>query len=142
MYLLDVNVLIALCDSTHSFFPETLDWFQDNAAEGWATCPITENGMLRILGHPNYPGGGASNPGRASVVLNGMIGSVPGHRFFADDISLLTQVPSLASAKSSQLTDIYLLALAVKHGAQFLTLDQKIDPSLVPGGSQAYEVLR
>jgi predicted nucleic acid-binding protein len=141
MHLLDVNVLISLCDTTHEFFPKAFAWFQKNASSGWATCPITENGVLRIIGHPQFPGGGSGTPEGAAIALRGMTGTVPGHQFLADDISLLTTFSTLGPMTSGQLTDVYLLALAVKHGAKFLTLDQRIDPALVIGGPQAFEIL-
>ena len=53
--LLDVNVLVALFDPSHVHHTAAHDWFADRGEEGWATCPITENGLLRIVGHPKYP---------------------------------------------------------------------------------------
>ncbi len=54
-YLLDVNVLIALIDPNHRQHEIAHDWFPRDGLGAWATCPITENGALRILGHANYP---------------------------------------------------------------------------------------
>jgi predicted nucleic acid-binding protein len=54
-YLLDVNVLIALIDPTHISHAAAHEWFQREGASRWATCPITENGVLRIVGDPRYP---------------------------------------------------------------------------------------
>ena len=55
--LLDVNVLVALFDDGHIHHEAAHDWFTDNRALGWASCPITENGVMRILGNPSYPAG-------------------------------------------------------------------------------------
>lgn len=136
MHLLDVNVLIALGDHQHPHFAISEAWFKSNAASGWATCPLTENGFLRILGHSSYAMGPGSPEG-AATILQGMK-NVAGHRFLPDDFSLPEALPTLKGVTSAQLTDLYLLALAVRNGAWFLTLDRRIDPSLVPGGAAAY----
>ena len=141
MYLLDVSVLIALIDTSHIHASKAMTWFQANAVKGWATCPITENGALRILGNPKYPGGGPGNPKGAAIALSGMIDSVPGFHFFPDDVSILTALATFQGVKSAHLTDLYLLALAVHHEARFLTLDAQIDPTPVPGGPGALEIL-
>lgn len=52
-FLLDVNVLIALFDSAHIHHVQAHEWFSKNAFQGWVTCPVTENGLLRILSHPS-----------------------------------------------------------------------------------------
>ena len=136
MHLLDVNVLIARADESHPHHHVTAVWMRRHAGSGWATCPLTENGMLRILGQPTYPGGTGS-PDGALLSLRSML-AIPGHCFVADDFSLPEGIPSLRGVTSSQLTDLYLLALAVRHGGQFLTLDRRIDPAMVPGGASAY----
>lgn len=136
MHLLDVNILIARADSAHPHHAIVAQWMADHAAGGWATCPLTENGMLRILGHPNYPRGPGS-PEAAWVSLRKIL-AIPGHRFLPDDFSLPEALPTLKGVSSGQLTDLYLVALAVRNDARFLTLDQRIDPRLVPGGAAAY----
>ena len=62
--LLDVNVLIALMDPRHVHHEQAHSWFAGSAPSAWATCPITENAVLRILGHPRYP----NSPGPPAVV--------------------------------------------------------------------------
>lgn len=140
MHLLDVNILIARADNQHLHHSLAKAWMADNIA-GWATCPLTENGLLRILGNPRYPGNGAGSPETAATALRGMIAAVPGHQFLADDISLLSALASLEGVTSAQLTDVYLVALAVTHGIRFLTLDQSVDPALVAGGARAVDIL-
>ncbi len=140
MHLLDVNILIARADTSHPYHQLAKDWMFSNT-QGWATCAITENGLLRILGNPKYPGNGASNPKMAALALRGMIRSIEGHLFFTENLSLLTPSISLDGVTPAQLTDIYLLALAVKHKAKFLTLDRRIDANLIPGGATALNVL-
>lgn len=140
MYLLDAHVLIALGDASHRHGDAAIRFFEGEAVRaGWATCPITENAFLRILGSSKYPHGTGSTA-NARKLLDKLV-SAPGHQFWPDDISLMDKrlFPTLPGDKG--LTDIYLLALAVKRGARFATLDTRIDPSIVPGGSAAYHLI-
>ncbi len=140
MHLLDISVLIARADSQHPAHALAVEWLRTHSS-GWATCPITENGMLRILGHPNYPGGGADSPNDAAVILNGMIAAIPNHRFIPDDHSIREILSDDQSVSSSSLTDLYLLSLAVRHGIGFLALDRRIDPALIAGGEDSLKLL-
>jgi uncharacterized protein len=136
MHLLDVNVLIALGDPAHVHHRRAHQWFHQHSSASWATCPLTQNGFLRILSAPSYPG----QIGEISVVSNLLrqICALPGHQFWADDVSLLdlTQFPQLPVSK--HLTDLYLLGLAVQHQGKLVTLDRRIDPTVIPGGRKAY----
>lgn len=142
MWLLDINLLIARLDADHEYHDRAARWWHQNAVDGWATCPLTENGFVRILGQPSYPGW-PGTPERAAAALRRCIAAMPGHRFFPDEISLLDTsiLPSLGTVGPRALTDLYLLALAVHHGAGFATLDARIQPALVPGGPAAYSVI-
>ncbi len=135
MYLLDVNALIALADPLHVHHEKVARWFARSHREGWATCPLTENGFVRIIGHPQYPQGPGSTDA-ARRLLNALR-SQPGHQFWPDSFSLCDsgQLPILPSTKD--LTDGYLLALAIGRQARFATLDRRFDPALVPGGTVA-----
>lgn len=135
----DVNVLIARSDIRHKFHKQAKAWTQSTPHLSLATCPITENGFLRIYGHPNYPAGPGS-PAAAGQDLS-VLRDRPGHRFLADDISILTSKIDLHGAAPSHLTDFYLLALAVRHNAKFVTLDTRIDPTRVKGGTAALVVI-
>jgi toxin-antitoxin system PIN domain toxin len=137
MHLLDVNVVIALCDTAHEFHRDASAWFGSVRSGGWATCPITENGLVRILGHPAYPDGPGS-PSKARILLQALT-RTPGHVFWADDVSIADPVvfPSLNNANSSNLTDLYLLGLAIHRGARFATFDRHIDTSVLPRGLAA-----
>ena len=139
MNLLDINILLALADTSHSHHHRTRSWFLSPARQAWATCPITENGFVRILGQAAYPGFQGETED-ARLVLKSLV-NYPGHQFWSDDLSLLdtSAIPELSGSK--HLTDIYLLALAVKRKASFATLDQRINPELIPGGPQACVVL-
>lgn len=141
MNLLDVNLLVALCDADHVHHRSAALWFRAHRAGGWATCPLTENGLLRVMGHTGYPGGPGSPEGVRPLLQH--LCSIPGHVFWEDSVSAADSraLPSLHGITSRQLTDIYLLALAVHRGGGFATLDSRIDPSPVPGGSQALVVV-
>jgi uncharacterized protein len=140
IHLLDVNVLIALCDPSHPHAVAAGRFFTGGLARGgWATCPLVENGFLRIFGSRKYPGGPGS-PQLARQILAGLL-SMPGHQFWKDDLTLMAgdAYPQLPS--SENLTDFYLLGLAVKNGGRFATFDGKIDATLIPGGPEALVVL-
>lgn len=139
MHLLDANLLIALGDSQHVHHRRAQSWFHSQRGRAWATCPLTQNAFLRILGSPGYPGK-IGDPASLRTLLQ-RICATPGHQFWADDVSLLDAeiFPSLPPSK--YLTDIYLLALATKHQAQLASLDQRIDPRLVHRGRQAYLII-
>src|SRR5277367_1153841 len=124
--LLDVNVLIALLDPTHVQHNLAHEWFAKRETQAWATCPLTENGVLRIVGHARYP----NSPGTPAVVaeLLTTLCALPGHDFWPDDITLLDagRVDGSRLLDSAQVTDSYLLALAGAHGGQLATFDQRL----------------
>lgn len=132
--LLDVNVLIALLDSDHVFHSSAMDWLSVNYEVGWASCPITENGCLRIMSQTKYPG-------KASLVevANRLKGAQESdfHEFWSDQISVLDEGSIDLNRVHSprQLTDVYLLALAVAHKGKFVTFDRKISESAVKTAS-------
>ena len=135
-FLLDVNVLIALVDSAHVQHDAAHDWFEHQGSTAWATCPITENGLLRIVGHPRYP----NSPGTPAAVAEVLTGlrALPGHVFWPDDISLLdARIDCARLLTSAQVTDSYLLALAQAHGGQLATFDRRLVVDAVKGGAQA-----
>jgi uncharacterized protein len=140
MFLLDANVLIALIDAQHPHGDTAIRFFVETAVPaGWATCPLTENAFLRILGNPSYPGGPGSTT--AARELLSKLTAAPGHQLWPDDHSLLDprRFPRLPATR--HLTDVYLLALAVSRQARLATFDHALDPTLVPGGPAAYHVL-
>ena len=141
MVLLDANVLIALGDANHPSRESAKKWFLTNRAKGWATCALTENAFLRIVGNPSYPKGPGS-PAQAALLLAALT-AMPGHRFLASEVSLLDgkRFESLDGVTPSELTDVYLLGLAASHGARFATFDKRIRPDLVTGGAKALWVL-
>lgn len=136
-FLLDANVLIALIDPAHIQHDRAHEWFAAQGRHGWATCPLTENAVLRIVGHPRYP----NSPGTPAAVaaLFSSFRALPGFEFWPDDVSLLdcALIDSARLLDSGQITDSYLLALACAHGAQLATLDRHLIADAVTGGSKA-----
>ena len=84
--LLDVNVLIALLDENHHNHTAVSNWLTNHIEEGWASCPLTQNGCVRILSQPGYPN--TVDIAEAVKRLHVAV-STPYHQFVADDISLL-----------------------------------------------------
>ena len=123
--LLDVNVLIALLDADHSLHARATQWFGSHARSGWASCPITQNGCVRIMSHPGYPN---ALPVRAVIERLAEASASTFHAFWPDDISLLdAQVADSARIHGPrQLTDLYLLALSVRHRGHFVTFDSSV----------------
>lgn len=137
--LLDVNVLIALLDADHSMHRRATQWFASDAMNGWASCPITQNGCVRIMSHPGYPN---SLPVNAVIQRLGEACVDKFHEFWPDEISLLD--PTIADAtrihRPRQITDVYLLALAVRRGGRFVTFDESISIEAVRGAAKKHLV--
>lgn len=140
-YLLDVNVLIALIDPAHVQHNAAHDWFAKQGKKSWATCPLTENGVIRIISHPRYP----NSPGTPAAVIPLMTGlcALPGHVFWPDDISLLDAKKLDASRllSSEQVTDSYLLALACAHDGKLATFDRRLVVDAVRGGAKRLHLI-
>lgn len=130
--LLDVNVLIALLDANHLHHQRAMHWLHQHIQHGWASCPLTQNGCIRIMSQSGYPN--ATPPNDIASRLREAV-HTSHHQFWADELSLLD--PQLVDWQqllfSRQLTDAYLLALAVRHDGVLVTLDQHIRPSAVHG---------
>ncbi len=141
-YLLDVNVLIALIDPNHVRHDDAHEWFAARNGMIWATCPLTENGVLRIVGSTQYP----NSPGTPAVIVPVLtaLRAMPGHEFWPDDLSLI-DAPHLDPTRltsSAQVTDTYLLALARAHEASLATFDRSLVSNAVRGGAEALHLIR
>ena len=140
-FLLDVNVLIALIDPAHVQHDAAHDWFGRLGHLAWATCPLTENGLLRIVGNPRYP----NSPGTPAAVAPSLaaLRSLPGHVFWADDISLMDPawVDANRLLSHGQVTDSSLLALARAHQGQLASFDRRLVVDAVLGGSAALHLI-
>lgn len=130
--LLDVTVLIALHDRDHVHHLRAANWLHENIGHGWASCPLTQNGCLRIMSHSGY-----SQPQPLAVLIAMLARSTAGqhHRLWPDDLSLLdaSRFQHAHMHSGRQLTDLYLLALAVRHGGRLVSFDQRIALTAVHG---------
>lgn len=135
--LLDVNVLIALLDQDHTLHAAALGWFGARAATGWASCPLTQNGCIRVMSHVSYPN--ALPAAQVCVRLRDAVAN-PAHEFWPDDISLLdgNVADPTRIIGSRHVTDVYLLGLAVRHGGTFATFDRTIPTNAVRGFRKAH----
>lgn len=131
----DVNALIALLDRNHPSHNAVSAWFIGNIEDGWASCPLTQNGYLRIISQPSYSGQRNLDEAYDQLLV---ATSTQHHQFIADDISLLDDMLVRFSYLSGhrQLTDVYLLALAVAHDARLVTLDSRILIGAVLGATE------
>ena len=139
-FLLDVNVLIALVDPKHYGHEAAMTWFREGRTS-WATCPIVQNGFIRILSGAGYKPS-AGTPEDIAILLADLIGQ-PGHEFWPDSISLLdeTLIDRQLIVSHGQTTDTYLLALAVSRGGRLATLDRRLATHAVRGGADALHVI-
>ncbi len=129
--LLDVSVLIALFDSEHAHHSLVAEWLTVEADHGWATCPLTQNGCIRVMSQPKY-----ANQTAAALVAEILADatSATGHTFWPDSFSVLDPgaVDWDKLLTGRHLTDVYLLGLACRNGARLVTLDQGIPLAAVP----------
>ena len=139
-YLLDVNLLLALSDPMHAHHEIAHQWFGANCRLSWATCPLTENGFVRIASHPQYP----NRPGDTGVVLNILrqFCATPGHVFWVEDVSISNLVLPGAVITHNHVTDVYLLGLAIHKGGKLAAFDQHIPVTAVAGGVDALELVQ
>jgi toxin-antitoxin system PIN domain toxin len=134
-----VNVLLALQDPVHVLHDRALAWFERVGRAAWATCPITENGFVQAASNPHYsnrPGG----VGTLIDLLRGMCAHA-GHEFWADEVSIRDLLRTDQPRPSSQVTDLYLLGLAVHRRGRFATLDEHVQASAIAGGPEAVELI-
>ncbi|MGH8158426.1 MAG: TA system VapC family ribonuclease toxin [Rhodanobacter sp.] len=139
-WLLDVNVLLALLDPTHTHHTLAHEWFA-TAGASWASCNLTQNGALRIMSHPRYGNAVASTAIAAELLAD--ICNQSGHVFWPGDLSLLDSplINRQRLLASGQVTDTWLLALAVQRGGRLATFDKRLVTSAVKGGDAARHVI-
>jgi uncharacterized protein len=140
-FLLDVNVLIALIDPQHVGHDAAHRWFEMTGAPSWATCPLTENGVIRIVGNPRYPNS-AGSPAAVGPQLE-RLRSQPGHEFWQDRLSLMdSEIVDITHVLTpNQVTDTYLLALAVAKNGQLATFDRRLATTAVRRGRNALHII-
>jgi hypothetical protein len=127
VWLLDVNVLVARFWEPHIFHRKVRAWMASHENEGWATCPITQAGLIRTISNPAFSPN-APRPAEAIHWIAESLRQNPNHHFLADDLSVsdacVESLPRLNGFK--QVTDAYLLGLAIHNKARLLTLDRKM----------------
>ena len=130
--LLDVNILLALFDPEHVHHEIAHDWFADNHTAGWATCPLTEAGFVRIVSNPAFSRD-AVQPREASQVLAANTAAAD-HAFWPDELPFAEAVAfaGIRLVGHQQATDAYLLGLAIHRGGMLATLDRGIEALTVP----------
>lgn len=123
-FLLDVNVLLALAWSRHSAHEVVGKWFARHSRSGWATCPFTQSGFVRVLSNPAFSRD-ALSPQRALQVLETNL-NLPGHSFWPASISVLEALGHVERKLTGhrQVTDAYLLGLAIHRGGRLATMDR------------------
>jgi toxin-antitoxin system PIN domain toxin len=137
--LLDVNFLIALFDPDHVHHEAAHAWFSVHRDAGWASCPLTENGIVRILSNPAY-----SPTAERPVEIARRLASFRdsgNHSFWPDDVSICDTKTFNLGTGHRQLTDVYLLALAVRHGGRLATFDRSISAKEVRGARPEHLVV-
>ena len=137
--LLDVNMLVALLDGGHLHHRAATDWLAGNTRAGWASCPLTQNGCLRILSLASYP-----NPQPTAVVAErlSVAAADRSHEFWPDSLSLLDKgrLRWDRVLSSRQITDGYLLALAFANNGRLVTFDRGIAVDAIPGAQKKHLV--
>lgn len=135
--LLDVNILLALLDSDHVDHERARAWVNTEIEHGWASCAITQNGFVRIISQPRYP-----SPVAPSQAIHRLAraAATEHHQYWTCSISLLDNdvIDRARLHGPRQVTDAYLLALAVAHQGRLVTLDQTVPLSAVPGATTAH----
>jgi len=129
-FLLDANVLVAAAWPTHQAHTKVQRWLSRHAAEGWATCPLTESAFVRILSNPAFSPD-ALTPADALALLRTNL-SHPSHRFWEADLSIERAVAPFTGhlVGHRQVTDAYLLGLVLHKKGILVTLDRSISSLL------------
>ena len=125
--LLDINVVIALLDPDHDFHHRAHAWWANHRDEGWASCPLTENGVVRIMASPAYNSRRTLTPAAIANLLRTFTRST-NHEFWPDALSMLDEavIDYEQVLGPRQITDLYLLALAASRGGLLATFDEAV----------------
>ena len=120
MTLLDVNALVALAWDSHVHHVAIRRWFAANSASGWATCPLTESGFVRVSSNPKVLPGAIGVEAARGVLASLRVAER--HTFLVDDVSITDDdVPAMSGHR--QVTDAHLLTLARRRGLRVVTFD-------------------
>ncbi len=140
-YLLDTNLLVALFWPAHAQHKAAIEWFASNRSQGWITCPFTQAGFVRVVSNPAFSRYSVA-PLEAVGILNQNT-NAKDHSFWPDAISLIEAAGHYAGRLTGhqQITDAYLLSLAIHRGGVLVTFDQSI-AALLPSRSDFKRHLR
>jgi toxin-antitoxin system PIN domain toxin len=138
LFLLDANVLIALCWPTHGSHKVVEEWFGRRGAKGWATCPFTQAAFVRIVSNPTFSRDALAPPKAVRLLQDNL--QHPGHRFWPANIPVADAMRGTMTRLSGhqQITDAYLIALGVQNRGRLATLDRGI---LQLGGAGSVEIV-
>jgi uncharacterized protein len=138
--LLDVNVLVALFWAEHADHGAAQQWFREHARRGWATCPFTQAAFIRLVSNPAFSRDAVS-PTEAVALLEENLRH-PSHEFWADDLRFADIMANLEPDLTGhrQITDAYLLGLAIHHKSRLVTFDKSLS-ALLPAGRPKAEKL-
>ncbi|HWF04050.1 MAG TPA: TA system VapC family ribonuclease toxin [Candidatus Angelobacter sp.] len=126
VHLLDVNVLVALMWPAHAYHDRAQEWFGKYSKSGWATCPLTQSGCVRILSNPSFSSD-AATPQQALKILVANL-KHPSHQFWPDDVSFAEAVEPMQKQMvgHQQISDAYLLGLTLHRKAKLATMDRGV----------------
>ena len=132
-YLLDTNVLIALLWPTHASHDIVMKWFVRHRSRGWVSCPLTQGGFVRIVSNPAFSRD-AVTPLEAARLLAANT-AADDHAFWPDDLPFAAAAGFAGTrlVGHQQVTDVYLLGLALRNGGRLVTLDKGIADLTAPG---------
>jgi uncharacterized protein len=138
--LLDINVLLSLLDADHADHPRARRWLSAEIQHGWASCAITQNGFVRVISQPRYP---SPVPAAEAIDRLARAAGTPHHEFWPCAASVLddTLIDRSRVHGPRQVTDVYLLALAVMRAGRFVTFDRGIPRSAVRGAGPEHLVV-
>ena len=137
--LFDINLLIALLDGGHTLHERAHAWWSANLSAGWASCPLTENGLIRIMSNPAYRSKIHLSPSFLAAQL-ALFAVETNHEFWPDSLSFRDdryfELNQMQTSRS--LTDVYLLGLAASRDGRLVTFDRNIPLSIVPRAGPAH----
>ena len=136
-YLLDVNLLIALAWPNHVHHELAHRWFNEHRSEGWATCPVTQSGFVRVSSNPRAVSE-ARSPAEAIALLRRIV-ALPHHEFWTDEVAMAELDDAIVGRISShgQVTDAHLVALTLRRGGRLATLDAGLSRLVAPPADPA-----
>lgn len=140
-YLLDVNVLIAIHSPSHGDFDRVHRWFEAKAIEGFATCAMTEAGFVRISAQISGEAPTAELA-ESRIALREFVAR-PGHAYWPMDVDYLKATEPFTSRMHGhrQITDAFLLGLAIHHRGKLATLDKAIKHLAGPEFADSVELI-